>query len=692
MSSVTKIAVPLLLVVAAASGAYYYLNQSGQTPVLPPEQQTPSTPQQEERPETGPAKQVAAPIATPTEIVRTEVADRGQSFADAPQGVKGRVLLPDGRVAAGVTVMLLENVLSNPIDMFLKNKAGKVSPPIAQSVTNETDGSFALGVPTPGKKVDLRIITDEYPEFAKSPITVGADDWYDAGDLKLEFGLTVQGRVVDAATGAAVSGATVFMMSGSNSHAMVTAPGRERGVSVMTEGQGYFQFTSGPRIGTVNLTVEAPGYATANLLNKALTDAGPNEFTLKIEAGKTITGVVVDPRGQRIGRARVAAMGLSVKTPQNETIYADDQGEFAFPPLRSGPYRLTVSADRYSEHEIPVALTDEDLKVVLHPRARVKLKVLSARQRPVKSYRIGLKRAFPQNPDAIGNVLDFSDRNISPRNYEGEFAIIDDMPPGDYKFQITEKDHAKTLSPMFHVVQGEEELEVVAVLTQGAAITGTVIDDRGQPVRGALVTSDMNSGLAAGTGLFDVFRTMIPEKHTTKQVRTDAQGRFELKQLAFADYMVRVTHPKYCEGTAINIKLSQEGEVVDAGTIQLLLGTRVQGVTTIGGVPAGQVKVVISKPMPKPGEPGAFEPGAKLTPGQEKEMAKRLFTTHVLSDGNGNYTMLKRVPPGVYKVTAARHTAENPFGALIDMKETEREIVIAPGQETIVVDFNLSTR
>ena len=64
----------------------------------------------------------------------------------------------------------------------------------------------------------------------------------------------------------------------------------------------------------------------------------------------------------------------------------------------------------------------------------------------------------------------------------------------------------------------------------------------------------------------------------------------------------------------------------------------------------------------------------------------------MLSDGNGNYSMLKRVPPGTYKITAARHSAENPFGALIDMKETEQELVVSPGQDTVTVNFNLATR
>lgn len=692
MSSVAKIAVPLLLVAAAAGGAFYYFNQGGTTPVAPPSGQQPQKqPEQDQGPQdpkTAPAK---AKDQEPRPIERVEVTE-GDSHADAPQGVKGRVLLPDGSAAVGVRVMLLENAMSNMIDMFLKNKTGQVAPPIASSATVE-DGSFALGVLKPGQKVDLRIVTDQYPELSKSPITVRADDWFDAGDLKLEIGLTVQGRVLDAMTKAPVANAAVFMMASARTHAMSATPGRERGAQAITDGNGFFRFTSGPRIGAINLTAEAAGYATGTKLNQQIAADKPNEFTLEIEAGSTITGVVVDPRGKRIPGAEIKANGLSVKTPQNETIYADDQGEFEFPPLRSGPYRLTASARKFAEVEIPVALTSEDIKVVMHPRASVKLKVLTSQQRPIKSYRLSLKRAFPQNPDAIGNVMDWRDRNISPRDYAGDWAIIDNLPAGDFKFQITEKNHAKSLSPMFHVVQGDEgQVEVIAVLTDGGSITGTVIDDRGQPVAGAYVTSDMNAGLAAGTGLFDIFKSMIPEKHTTKKVRTDGQGRFRISKLSFADYMIRVAHPKYCEGTAINIKLDQEGQVVDAGVIELQLGCRVQGVTTVGGLPTGQVKVVISMPAPAPGQQGAIQPGAKMTPEQQREAAKRLFSTHVLSDGNGNYVMGKRVPPGTYKITAARHSAENPFGALLDMKETEQELVVSPGQDTITINFNLSNR
>ena len=684
MTSVAKFALPLLLLAAC-----------GQDPIAPPSSASDEV--SRERPTPPPSAPEQAPVEVErTEVERQSVTDYGDSHSDAPQGVKGRILLPNGEQAAGVQVLLMENLMSNPIDVFLKNKAGRTSPPIASALT-AADGSFALGVRKPGQKVDLRIVTDAHPELSKSPISVRGEDWIDVGDLKLKVGLTVQGRVVNAATNAPVADATVWMTSATRAHMMTATPGCERGVAVVTDGAGFFRFTSAPTLGTINLTAEAEGYASANELNKQISKDAVNDFTLKIEAGSTIRGVIVTPEGARVPNAKVQAFGLSVKTPQNATVTADTNGEFEFPPLRRGPYRLTTTAYSYADNEVKVALTGEDVKVVLEPRATVRLKVLNGQRRPVKSYRISLKRAFPQNPDAIGNVMEFTDRNISPRDYRGDWAVINNMPTGNFRFQVMEKNHAKSLSPMFQVLPGSTEaVEVVVLLTDGAAITGTVVDGAGMPVAGATVTSDLNQGLAAGTGLFDILRSMIPQKHTTRQVRTDAEGRFRLSKLAFADYMIRVSHPKFCEGTSVDIKLTEEGQVVDAGRIQLQLGTRVVGVTTVGGMPMGQIKVTIGMPNPEQQKTGSVQPRSKpfdqMTSEERQKAARMLFSTNTLSDGNGNFSMLKRVPPGTYKITAARQSAENPFEALMDMRETERQFTVVPGQDVIEINFDLSSR
>lgn len=688
MSNVAKLALPLLLVAAAAGGVFYFLNQGDITPVAPPNGGTPEVVTKVETPD---APKVVESDNTVREPLRVEAAGAtGNAHADAEQGVKGKVFLPNGQPAVGVTVMLLENAMANPIEMFLKNKTGQVSPPLATSVTFE-DGSFALGVLKAGQSVDLRIVSDAHPEIAKSPLKFRSGDWHDTGDLQLEEGLVVQGRVMELLSKAGVSNATVYLNSSHRTHAMSATPGREKGIQVQTDGSGNFRFDNAPRMGLINLKVEAEGYAATNLLSQQIRVDAPNQFNLAIERGRTITGVVVDDSGERITGAKVVATGLSTKTPQSETVFCDDEGEFEFTALRGGPYRLQVSAKRFANVDVPLVLTDEDHKVVMPKRGSVRLKVLSAKGRAIKSYRLSLKRSFPNNPNNIGNVMDFADRTINPGNYRGDWAMINGLPSGLYRFQLTERNHAKTLSEAFTVEQGADPIEVTVMMTLGGEITGTVIDDQGKPVANATVASDMNAGLAANTGIFQMFRAMIPEKHTSRNVKTDRQGRFRITRLSYADYMLRVSHPKYCEGSQVDIKLSQEGEVIDAGVIQLMKGTLVEGFTSVDGNPAGQVKVVIS--IPSPATSGSVSRAAPPnTPEAMAAAARRLFSTKSLSDGDGRFVMLKRVPPGTYKVTAARHSADSPFMALLDMKQSAQELIVVPGQDRATVNFNLSSR
>ncbi|MFT4513120.1 MAG: hypothetical protein ACI89X_003524 [Planctomycetota bacterium] len=686
MSNVAKLALPILLVAAAAGGAFYYFNQDDVTPVAPPSGAPPAVVIKDLDPDKPKVVEADNTVRDPQRVEATGAT--GNAHSDAPQGVKGKVLLPNGEPAIGVTVMLLENAMSDPITMFLKNKTGQVSPPLASSVTFE-DGSFALGVVKAGDSVDLRVVSEDHPEIAKSPLKLSSGDWHDTGDLRLEVGLVVQGRVVELLSKAGVANATVYLNSTNRSHAMTATPGRERGISVLTDGAGHYRFDNAPRLGLVNLKVEVEGYASTNLLSQQIRTDAPNQFTLEVERGRSITGIVVADDGERITGAKVIATGLSTKTPQTETVYSDDEGEFEFIALRGGPYRLQVSAKRYADVAVPLVLTDEDQKVVMPKRGSVHLKVLTASGRAVKSYRLSLKRSFPNNPNNIGNVMDFPDRTVSPRNYSGQWAAIDGLPSGLFRFQLMERNHAKTLSEPFTVEQGADPIEVTVILTKGGEIRGTVIDENGAPVAGATVASDMNAGLAANTGIFEMFRSMIPEKHTTRNVKTDSQGRFRISTLSYADYMLRVSHPKYCEGSKIDIKLTQEGEVIDAGVIQLMKGTLIEGITTVDGNPAGQVKIVISIPA---AANQAVPNAAPNTPEAMAEASRRLFSTKSLSDGDGHFVMLKRVPPGTYKLTAARHSQDNPFGALLDMKQSERELIVSPGQERATVNFNLSSR
>lgn len=680
----------LSLLIAAVVGGGVLLLQS---PPAPPPQPSPPTPQPAAPTPPQSVVPVAvpdSPSAEPTRTVAPSIA--GQSHADAPQGVRGRVLRPDGAPAAGVQVLLLENIMNDMAQIFLHNRMGKTSPPLAV-VTTKDDGEFALGVRRLGKTIDLRVVSEAWSEFHRQGIKIHEGDWYDTGDIVLEDGLVVLGRVVDSVTKAPIADATVYLTSSNQSHTMVASPGRERGIPTITDVRGYFQYTNAPRIGLVNIVADAPGFASTQVQNLVLKQDGPTEVVLELESGQPIAGIVIDQDGRPVRQANVTATGVSAKTPQTTTATTDDEGRFAFPALRAGPYQLTASLSQFGEMKPQLVLTGEtDVRLVLGSRAMVKLKVLTPTGQPVRAYRLGLKRHFPANPQNIGNVLDFPDRSITPADYprehDGEWAVIRGVAVGDYRFQITEPNHAKTLSEPFTVTEGGPTPEVVVVLTLGGAITGTVVDDRGRPVADATVATDMNGGLAADTGLFEFFRTMMPEKHSRAQTKTDAQGRFRIGRLAFADYMVRVSHPRFCEGTAINLQLHSEGQVVDAGVIQLSQGAIVEGITMIDGRPTGQVKVTLSTPMtpetlPNPAKVGAVPTGAMRV----------LFNATAHSEGDGTFRLLKRVPPGKYRATAQRPgSGSDPFSTLLDMRETEQEVTVAEGQETVTLTFNLAKR
>ncbi|MGE3172810.1 MAG: carboxypeptidase-like regulatory domain-containing protein [Planctomycetota bacterium] len=674
-----KILLPVLVLLGLGLGVW--LLQSGHQDVALPSD-TPSTPVAPpvEPPPIEPA--VAQPDRTPVETPpeRTVVDPTAGSVADAEQGIVGRVLQPNGVPAASVDVFLLQSTQADPLKIYLANKMRQKIEPVAQ-VRTETDGTFRIGVAERGQKYDLRVITAEYPELHHKSIVVRDLDWYDTGDLVLEVGGIVQGRVLDETGNFPIAGAHVFLTMPGLNHQMLPTPGRERGLRTETDNTGFFRYTNAPREGVVTLGAEAAEYAYSEKTNLQIKPDQVNEFTIELARGQPIAGVVVDKSGKPIGGATINATAQSAKLPQTATAASANDGRFRLPMMRPGPYQLAVSAPNFEDViEKPVFAGNEEVTIVLEQRGLVNLRVLSARGTPIRNYTVGLKRYFPNNPGSIGKVPEFRDRRVTPGDYKGDYAQIRNVPNGEFVFQIIDNEHAKTLSPPFTMDGSENAPSVEVRLTNGASITGIIVDDRGSPVPGATVATDMNGGLAIDTGFFEMFRSFLPDKHTSKSVQTDGGGRFVLNRLAFADYMVRVSHPDFCESTTLDIKLESDGEMRDVGTIQLRRGAIIEGTCTVNGRPSGQIKVMI-------GPPNGYRPdvdaeGRPVTP---------MFSASAITNGDGIYRFLKRVPPGTYKIHAFKEAGgDDVFGRFKQMKETERQLVIAPGQEQSVQNFNLS--
>jgi hypothetical protein len=352
------------------------------------------------------------------------------------------------------------------------------------------------------------------------------------------------------------------------------------------------------------------------------------------------------------------------------------------PPLRPGPYTLQAATAGFEGADALVVFAGrDDVKLVLDQGVRVRLRVLGARGAPVRSYAAALRRHFPNQPGTIGKVLEFRDVRVTPADLDGGWATIRSVPAGEFVFQITDAEHAKTLSPPFRTGRDLPPPDVEVTLTAGAAIHGTVVDDRGRPVAGADVATDMDGALLGDAPFQEIFGSLMPDKHTIRTAKTDVAGRFALDRLAFADYMVRVSHADFCTGAASGVALTTSGQSVDVGTITLARGALVEGVCTAAGRPVGQVKVFLGPPE-----------GSKPQPGGDGQ-PRAFFGISALTDSEGRYRMLQRLPPGTWQIHAARQAGSgNIFEQFGDIQATRRQLVIGAGQDRLVQDFELPAR
>ncbi len=679
MNSAAKILVPLCLLAAVAAGAFYLL---GSDPVRPQPAPTQPQPTQPEQPPTPPP---VTPVQGGTQTTQPEqprvdvrVEADNQSGKDLPQGVTGRVINPNGGIVAGAAVFLLRSASTNPIDIFLANKRGEAIPPVAVTRTGP-DGRFRVGSREFDQAYDVRVVTDDYPELQHRGVKIREGDWYDAKDLQLELGLVVQGRLLEEGSQRPIAAGTVYLQSTNAAHSLLATPGREKGLVAQTDGMGFFRFTNAPRDTSISLAGEAQGYARAERLNLILKQDQQNEFDIELARGLPMSGVVVDARGNGIRNAQVTATAISSKVPQTAQTVTDSDGRFLLQALREGPFQLVVSALMYEERvEKGIMAGTTDLSIKLEQRGKARLQVLARNGTPLKDFTVSLKRSFPNSPIGIGNVPEFRDVRVTPRDFDGAFAVIKGIPNGDFVFQVHADRHAKTLSQPFTVTAGSEiDPEVVVQMDLGGTLVGQVVDDRGAPVAGAVVSTDMNGGFAAETEFGQLFKSFMPDRVTKASTRTGPDGRFKLSLLAYGEYMVRVAHPDFCEGSHTNIKVETEAETV-LPTVALAAGAVVHGYVTFDGQPTGQAKVQI-------GPPQNAQP--ELDPSGQPRM---MFMATAITQNDGTYVFPKRVPPGNYQIHASKSAGDNnPFVTLLQVRQTQRDLPVIAGQREIVQNFNI---
>ncbi len=175
----------------------------------------------------------------------------------------------------------------------------------------------------------------------------------------------IVGRVVDAATGKPVPGATVTLAGGVPQAPVQVPPGTPRPAAspppppprFLTDAEGRFAFRHLTR-GTFNISASKPGYADGAY--GRFRPNGPSrpiqladhervgEITLRLFKFAVVSGTVVDESGEPVVNTQVRAFrralqaGRRVLTPSGGTAATDDRGVYRFAGLLPGEYAISI--------------------------------------------------------------------------------------------------------------------------------------------------------------------------------------------------------------------------------------------------------------------------------------------------------------------------------------------------------------
>ncbi|HEX7702904.1 MAG TPA: carboxypeptidase regulatory-like domain-containing protein [Kofleriaceae bacterium] len=245
----------------------------------------------------------------------------------------------------------------------------------------------------------------------------------------------------------------------------------------------------------------------------------------------SIAGIVRDARGEPVADATLEAKG----TTNEQSAYArsDEFGKFDFGGIPPGEYEVTAQRDKdrmgMPEHGLVTRTTNRGLAVVVSELGTIAGHVVLDGA-PVDYFGI-----------AVSDDPELGRRTGSPdpvRTQDGAF-LEKDLRPGVYTITIVGPTFKRKQIPNIRIADGASVQLGAVEVERGHVVRGTVHDDQGRPVVGALVTAGPSSNNLEAT-------TVDNQIQGTRGATSDAFGNFEIAGLEIAadatDDWIQATH------------------------------------------------------------------------------------------------------------------------------------------------------
>jgi len=396
----------------------------------------------------------------------------------------------------------------------------------------------------------------------------------------------------------------------------------EREVEATTDAQGRYELTSmfpGGSFLRVCRDVEIVNQPVPSITLTA-GEVVENLTLICRTANHTIEGIVVSESGAPLANANVWCSGVRERT--------DVRGRFVIKGLMSGAFRLSVSRAGHMHADIPnVATGRRNVRIVLPREILVEGRIIHAETGdPISDFEI--KYCYPHF------------MMLRDRGYEKMVSFN-----GSYALNVKQEGHIRIAARAHGFLIGYTDVQikategdsdnVVIMMRPSNAIRGVVHDQRGTPLEGVAIRSDIGK---------------MHNPNITPAGRSAADGSFTIDPVRVGDLALMFTHPDLPKTIT---KLNPEHLEGVPLEVVLYEGTELNATALFDGTPF---------------------PNATLHfPGIDE-------TIHAGADGRA---IAKSIPPGTHRIDVIFNSADgrgNHFWMTY-----EDEIEIAPGSRTAAI-------
>lgn len=484
--------------------------------------------------------------------------------------------------------------------------------------TAQPDGRFSVDLPRPGE-YRLRISAEGLLPRRLASFSVAAAEARDLGNLVVEPGAAIRGRVVDSVTNEPVAGAEVAWMP--MGLRLLRTLQDQRWPRTLADAEGRFSL-AGLAGGRATVTLRSTGHANRRLGVVLGRDEVQDLGTVWVDRGTALRVRVRAESGELLSglRIEVSEAELGLLAP-SATAHPDAQGEARLPGLAPGRYRVQVVAEHpvlVEEVEVPTGVGEHWVDLVLPSRSRRGVVLESTR--PVSGGSATLT-SLPEPGGDLGRTqVVFEGRRqakftqgTTPQVFrsavtsEGRFHFAA-VPPAMYTFAYEDEAGSSTRRRVHVSAEPSSEIEVTI---DGRDLKGRVIDHRtAEPIAASLKArgakgSQLAEASADANGWFTLER--LPEEALALEVSApgyesrllpleDPTGpeilrEITLDQAAAGEVLVRLVDEEGGAGASALVTLLGEG----GGLVGSLPADR-EGARSFAGVPAGRYFVVVSDP------------------------------------------------------------------------------------------------